>query len=61
MISSRLNKLEYTTSTSAPFPNFMTFAGYNFFPSPGFKSAFSAKENGFPQTGNTNQLGPVNL
>jgi len=61
MNSSRLNKLEYTTSTSAPFPNSMTFAGYNFFPSPGFRSAFSAKENGFPQTGNINQLGPVNL
>lgn len=61
MISSRLNKLEYTTSTSTPFPSLMTFAGSNFFPSPGFRSAFSAKENGFPQTGNTNQLGPVNL
>ena len=61
MSSNRLNKLEYTTSTSAPFPNSMTFAGYNFFLSPSFKSAFSAKENGFPQTGNANQFGPVNL
>jgi len=61
MSSTRLNKLEYTTSTSAPFPSLMTFAGYNFFPSPGFRSAFSAKENGFPQTGNANQLGPINV
>jgi len=60
MSGSRLYKLEYTTSTSAPFPNLMTYYGSDFFPS-SFISAFSAKENGFPQTGDINQFGPVNL
>lgn len=50
-----LYKLQYTTSTSTPFPNLMTTIPR--FTS--FSAAFSAKENGFPQSGDINQLNRV--
>jgi len=55
--TNQTRKLEYTTDTSTPFPNLMTTISTSL-PFP-FTAAFSAKENGFPQSGDINQLNRV--